>query len=116
MDYSNLSDLELVNRLKQDDRLAFECIFQRHGSELFRHLNYKVDTRNDCDEIIVDVFVALWLGRHFVCTDLKSHLASLMNSRLVFYIRHNPGSQLLNHLKQTLYETHKEEDSSKEEN
>jgi hypothetical protein len=90
MNNNELSDAELVSCLWQDDRLALECIFRPYASEMFRHVNEKVDSRNDCEEIIVDVFITLWLCGHFGCTELKSHLTALTNRRLALLYPRQP--------------------------
>lgn len=50
MDYYNLSDVELVIRLKHDDRMAFEVIYNRYVSDLCRYLNVRIDSQVNCDE------------------------------------------------------------------
>jgi hypothetical protein len=99
MDYKSLSDSELSNRLKQDDRIAFECIFRRYASDFYKYLGGRVDTSNDCDDILVDVFVSLWLDRHNLSDDLKGDLKILFRIRLAIYAWNNPNSTLFNHLK-----------------
>lgn len=113
MDYNNLSDVELVNRLKHDDRIAFEVIYKRYVSDLYRYLNVKIDSQVNCDEMIIDVFVGLWVDRYNDVDDLKSHLTRLCRFRLAVYAHDNPSSTLSKHLKQLLHETHEEKNNSK---
>lgn len=55
MNYFDLSDAELMSRLMRDDRIAFETIHRRHAPDLFKYLSGKVDTKDDCEEILIDV-------------------------------------------------------------
>lgn len=112
MNYQNLSDPELINRLKQDDRIAFECIYRRYASDCHNYLVGRVDISNDCDEILVDVFVSLWLDRNNLSYDLKRHLRLLCRFRLVIYACNNPTSTLFKHLKTLLNETCEEKNHS----
>jgi DNA-directed RNA polymerase specialized sigma24 family protein len=113
MDYKNLSDSELITLLKQGDRNAFERIYRRYASDLYKYLGGRLDTSNDCDEILVDVFVSLWLGRYNLSVDLKSHLRALCRVRLALYACDNPSSTLSTDLKTLLYETREEKDIQK---
>jgi DNA-directed RNA polymerase specialized sigma24 family protein len=115
MNYFDLSDAELMSRLKQDDRIAFETIYRRHASDLFKYLSGKVDTKDDCEEILIDVFITLWLDRCSVSFEVNDYLSASDKHRLVLNARDNPQSQLFTHLKQSFYETREEERTSDEE-
>lgn len=114
MNYFDLSDAELMYFLKQDDRLAFETIYRRYASDLFAYLSGKVDTKDDCEEILIDVFINLWLNRYSIKA-LNDYLFTSVKHRLVLYARDNPQSQLFTHLKQSFYETREEERNNEEE-
>lgn len=104
-----------MSRLKQDDRSAFEMIYRRHASDLFKYLSAKVDAKDDCEEILIDVFIALWLDRYSASSELNDYLSASVKNRLVLYATDNPQSQLFTHLKQSFYETREEERTSEEE-
>lgn len=115
MNYVDLSDSELMYRLRHDDRIAFETIYRRYASDLIRYVSGKVDTKDDCEEILIDVFIALWLDRYSVSCELNDYLSASVKHRLVLYARDNPQSQLFTHLKHSFYETREEERTSEEE-
>lgn len=115
MNYFDLSDVELMSRLKQDNRIAFETIYRRHASDLFKYLSGRVGTKDDCEEILIDVFISLWLDRYSVNRELNDYLFASVKHRLVLYARDNPQSQLFNHLKQSSYETREEKSNIEEE-
>jgi len=114
MNYFDLSDAELKSRLRQDDRIAFETIHRRHASDLFKYLSGKVDTKDDCEEILIDVFITLWMDRYSATIDLGDYLSAAVKHRLVLYARDNLQSQLFTHLKHSFYETREEERTSEE--
>lgn len=115
MNYFDLSDADLMYCLKQDDRLAFETIYRRYASDLFKYLSGKVDTKDDGEEILIDVFICLWLNRYSIKKALNDYLFTSVKHRLVLYARDNPQSQLFTHLKHSSYETREEEKNSGEE-
>jgi DNA-directed RNA polymerase specialized sigma24 family protein len=115
MNYFDLSDVELMSRLKQDDRIAFEAIYCRYASDLHKYLSGKVDTKDDCEEILIDVFISLWLDRYSVDRELNDYLSASVKHRLVLYAGDNPQSQLFTHLKHSFYETREEARTSEEE-
>jgi RNA polymerase sigma-70 factor (ECF subfamily) len=116
MNYFDLSDAELISRLKQDDPIAFETIYRRYASDLFKYLSGKVETKDDCEEVLTDVFTTLWPDRHSISNDLNEYLSTSIKHRLILYVRDNPQSQLFSHLKQSFYETREEERDSEKEN
>lgn len=85
MDHTKLSDSELIKRLGQDDRSVFAHVYRQYSSNIYKYIDARVDTSNDCDEILIDVFVSLWLDRHNLSHDLKSHLRILCRTRLAIY-------------------------------
>ncbi len=115
MNYFDLSDAELISRLRKDDRIAFETIYRHYASDLFKYLSGKVDTKDDCEEILIDVFIALWLDRYSVKSELGDYLSASVKHRLILYARNKPKSQLFTHLKYSSYETREEERTSEEE-
>lgn len=115
MNYFDLPDAQLMCRLKKDDRLAFETICRRHVSNLFKYLSGKVDTKDESEEILIDVFINLWLNGYSIQKALNDYLFTSVKRRLFLYARDNPQSQLFTHLKQSFYETREEEGTSEEE-
>jgi len=115
MNYFDLSDAELLSRLKQDDRIAFETIYRHYASDLFKYLSGKVETKDDCEEILIDVFITLWMDRYSISNDLNEYLSTSIKHRLILYVRDNPQSPLFTHLKQSFYETREEKKVSEEE-
>jgi RNA polymerase sigma-70 factor (ECF subfamily) len=115
MNYFDLSDADLTSRLGQGDRIAFETIYRRYASDLFKYLIGKVDTKDDGEEILIDVFITLWLEKHSVSNDLNVYLSTSVKHRLFLYAKDKPKSQLFTHLKQSFYETREEERAREEE-
>lgn len=70
--YLNYSDNDLVDLLITGDKAAFEAIYHRYAGALYKFARRNISMKEDCQEIIQDIFETLW-SRH---RDL-GHVASL---------------------------------------
>jgi RNA polymerase sigma-70 factor (ECF subfamily) len=109
-----LSDEGLVACLKRDERAAFRAIYERYASQLFRYLGNRMDTREACEQILIDVFVLLWSNRHSINEgQLKEYLFSTLRYKIFKYIRDNPTNplyaEIVNHFQKYQYGNDKEE-------
>lgn len=87
--YLLYSDTELVNLLREGDEHAFEVIYRRYVKELYRYAVRKVQVREDCEEIVHDVFASLWKRRdHLEITSLKHYLYTSVRYVIIRYFSH----------------------------
>jgi len=56
-------DIELLDRIKNDDKKAFEEIVNKYSSILFRFINKRINDIDDSQDILQDVFISLWHKR-----------------------------------------------------
>lgn len=73
MEYELLSDYELIALLKQSDRLAFTQIYNRYWKRLLLVAANKLNSIEDAEEIVQDIYLMLW-NRRFEL-EIKSELA-----------------------------------------
>jgi RNA polymerase sigma-70 factor, ECF subfamily len=59
-------DTTLFNGVRRNDRLALNTLFTRYYSRLCAFANSYVQSKDDAEEIVSDVFVNLWKGRHSI--------------------------------------------------
>ncbi|MBS1682219.1 MAG: RNA polymerase sigma-70 factor [Bacteroidetes bacterium] len=116
--YHELSDQELLALLSHGDANAFEAIYKRHVADLFRFARKNISSKEDCEEIIQEVFVSLW-QRHksLHILSLKYYLLNAVRYKIVQYIRHKQvKAKYAEHYKffETLYETAEEQQHSPE--
>ncbi|MDR1414549.1 MAG: RNA polymerase sigma-70 factor [Odoribacteraceae bacterium] len=57
---------QLFDRLRQGDWEAFRLVFERHVERLYLYAMGFVKRREDAEDIVQEVFVGLWEGRHRV--------------------------------------------------
>ena len=87
--YHNHTDEQLVALLKQDDSQAFEVIYRRYVKDLFRYALSKVRVREDCEEIVHDVFASLWQRRErLVISTLRHYLMTSVRYMVIRYFSH----------------------------
>ncbi len=81
-------DSEIVQQLREGDRHAFELIFRHYYKSLYQYVRHQVTVKEDCEEILQDVFSTLWLRREdtFI-TSLKHYLFTATKHRVVDYFR-----------------------------
>lgn len=89
--YQLLSDLQLVNLLKEDDQTAFTEIYGRYAENLTGFASSKLYSLEDSRDVIHDVFVKLWEERKDLQVDrnLEAYLYTLIRYRIIDKIRKN---------------------------
>jgi RNA polymerase sigma-70 factor (family 1) len=82
------SDEELLNRLLNGNREAFEDIFIRYWYRLFKVANSRIKSREEAEEIVQDIFASLWKNRNTsVISNLSSYLFSSVRKGVISKIR-----------------------------
>lgn len=86
--YHDHSDTQLVALLKNSDQIAFEEIYRRYASVLFRYAYQHLSSREECQEAIQDVFESLWARRENQnIITLKAYLYNSVRYRLIRQFR-----------------------------
>lgn len=81
-------DTALVQGLRQGDELAFAEIYRRYGFALLEQVFRKLDSREAAEEIVQDLFAALWHKRS--ATDiqrLREYLGTAVKYRVINQIK-----------------------------
>src|SRR5436853_241313 len=89
--YQNHTDSALTALLGKGDGLAFETIYRRYARSLFNYARKNIDVREDCEEIVQDVFISLWTRRgdlHEVET-LGPYLFRMVKYKVIRYFQHH---------------------------
>ncbi|MCF2489258.1 sigma-70 family RNA polymerase sigma factor [Dyadobacter sp. CY347] len=77
-------DTELLNRLKDDDRSAFEVMYRRHWQQLYDFALMKTHDADVAEEIIQDLFVTIWEKRESLhIQNLRSYLFTAVRNRVI---------------------------------
>lgn len=88
--YSELSDQELITRLRTDDEgLAFEEIFNRYQPLLLSFTYKKVNDRDKAKDILQDIFIQLWNNRaELKILTLSSYLYTMALNKIRDLYKH----------------------------
>lgn len=89
--YHDKSDTNLVALLIQGDEKAFEAIYRRYVAALYRYASKNIPAKEDCEEIIQDVFESLW-ARHSELqhvTALSAYLYRMVKYKVIRYFQHS---------------------------
>ncbi|MEH6307951.1 RNA polymerase sigma-70 factor [Olivibacter sp. CPCC 100613] len=83
--YKNLSDIDLVTRLTNNDQEAFTEVYNRYWKKLLTVASNKVERFEDAEEIVQDIFVNLWNRRQEleIHTSLGNYLAVSVKYRVI---------------------------------
>src|SRR3546814_6812272 len=84
-DYNDATDNDLLLLLKSNDEAAFTALYERYWKKLFVVASYRVGTLGEAEEIVQDIFMALWNRRHslVLTSDLAKYLAVSVKYRVI---------------------------------
>jgi RNA polymerase sigma-70 factor, ECF subfamily len=84
------SDASLVQRLKENDKPAFELIFNKFSKKLYYFTLSYVHSKTETEEIIQNVFVALWENRDMLSEafPIQNYLYRVTINHIYNYYKH----------------------------
>jgi RNA polymerase sigma-70 factor (ECF subfamily) len=86
--YNTYTDEELVQRLANNDRQAFEQLYERYWFELYQTGFAILKDADAVKDVVQDVFVWLWENRTTVhITYIKAYLKAAIRFKIANYIR-----------------------------
>lgn len=84
------SDFDLLQRIKLNDRHAFELIYNKYCELLFEHAYRIVRERDVCMDIVQEIFLWFWTNREYLEIQfLKPYLLAAVKFQVANYIRKN---------------------------
>ncbi|TSJ35894.1 RNA polymerase sigma-70 factor [Mucilaginibacter corticis] len=90
-DHILCSDQHLLKLLKEDDKKAFDLIYQRYWEPLFTYVAKAVKDRDEAKDIVQEVFVSLWYRRGSLhpINSLQAYLFTAARYKGLTYIKNN---------------------------
>lgn len=84
------TELNLIERMKNDDKLAFSILFTRFYSDLVRFASGITHDKDAAEEIVQDIFIQLWENRTEIKIQhsVKSFLLKSTQNRCIDWLRH----------------------------
>jgi RNA polymerase sigma-70 factor (family 1) len=98
----SFSDERLMEMLRNENREAFEALYDRYWFTLFSVAYQKIRSREDAQELVQDLFLRLWVRRHqlVIQTTLWTYLLSSLKKKIINYYR----SHAIQHLHLNQYQ------------
>jgi len=78
---TSIKDIELIERIRQDDRLAFRMLFDRHYEFLLQAVMNITKDRNLSKDVGQEVFLELWKKRQSI--QIKSSVKSYLHRSMI---------------------------------
>jgi RNA polymerase sigma-70 factor (family 1) len=106
---NNHSDEELLTELQKGNKVAFEEIFNKYWFTLYRVAYTRTKSRQEAEEVVQDIFTALWKNHntllinnlsHYLYAAVRKRLISMMRSQVVhqkywdYYRQFLPGNPM----------------------
>lgn len=86
-DYSTYHHEQLLALLKQGDQTAFEQLYSRYWKKLFTLAYHKLQSRQDAEDIVHDIFASIWMRRaELEVQSLEAYLAVAVKYRILAYL------------------------------
>ena len=88
--YTGVEDAELAQQIRSGNHRAFEELFHRYKEQLYRHAYLMIPDAEICNDIIQDVFIAIWTKRKsfVIRTSVIAYLTQAVKYRVLDQISH----------------------------
>lgn len=87
--YVDHTDEDLMTLLRVGNTKAFETIYRRYASTLYRYARKNISIPEDCEEMVQDIFASLWARRETLkVASLQSYLLKSMRYMVIRHFRH----------------------------
>ena len=89
------SEIDQIRHLMSGDTQAFEEIYRAHAANLYRYARRNISNKEDCEEIIQDIFESLWQRRNSLghITALEPYLFRMVKYKVIRYFQHSKVKQ-----------------------
>lgn len=84
------SDKYLLMEVVQGDQRSFEIIYHKYAAPLYRFARKNIALKEDCEEIIQDIFMDIWARREKLddVANLQSYLYRMVRYKVIRYFQH----------------------------
>jgi len=85
----DVTDEQLIIRIKQDDSAALELLFRRHFKRLCFFAYKFLADKNEAEEAVSDIFLNIWLkrGKIKINTSFKAYLYKAVKNQSLNYLQ-----------------------------
>lgn len=110
MTLTHLTDEELFSAVKQDDRKAFDMLYDRYWAIVYKKAFYYLRDQDICLEIVNDIFLNIWLKRKVSnILIFQNYLASAARYRVYNVLKTRKNNNLVYVNSYEMFENHNAE-------
>jgi RNA polymerase sigma-70 factor (ECF subfamily) len=90
------SDEDLLRKIKSSDQGAFNSLFERYQNRLFVYLFKIIKSKETAEEIVLDVFLKIWVGRSILAeiNNFEAFLFCVAKNKALDFLRYTQKSKL----------------------
>ncbi|REA64352.1 RNA polymerase sigma-70 factor [Dyadobacter luteus] len=97
MKISSQDDTELLDRVVNDDRSAFEVIYRKYWKHLYDFAFLKTNDADVAEDVVQDLFVTIWEKRKSLhIKNLRAYLFSATRNRVIDHYKEKIFSEIDN--------------------
>ena len=95
MDTQNLHDQGLLNLIREDNRTAFEALYNRYWKELYNAAYKRLLDEHRSEELVQEVFIHLYLKRNslIITSSLSAYIHTVLKYKVLDEIRKRLSSR-----------------------
>lgn len=87
-DYQMWPDADLLMMLRDDDRMAFEILYNKYSSKVYAVAYNLFRDKDVCEDLVQELFIDLWAKRSTLrISSLEWYLKVAIKNRVLMYIR-----------------------------
>ncbi len=106
-----VGDLELLSRTANDDKTAFDELYQRYSRPLYHYLLRLIHEQHVAEDLLQEVFIAVWQGARGYRgqAQVKTWLYRIAHNRAISWLRRYKVTTILEDVVETSREVGPEE-------
>lgn len=88
---------ELIRRITEGDEAAFRRLFDLYKDKIFDYLAGIVKSKEVAEELVMDIFLKLWLGREWIADieHLEAFIKKVAYNKAIDFLRYTARNQKL---------------------
>lgn len=81
-------DEEILKAIRQDDKMAFNELYNRYWKKVYLHACSKIRSKEASEEIVEDFFINLWQKRHTLAiNNFSAYIYASIKNRCLNYLQ-----------------------------
>lgn len=93
------SEVAILQRVGEGEKLAFQQIYEQYAGELYRYIYLFIRSKEDTEDLLQNVFTNIWLKNNALSdiTSLRSYLFRASRNQVFNYLRNTKVKMRVHH-------------------